>query len=426
MATRTLIDARLPEPISTVRSEGAALRLAALEEWLVKRGILFLLLFSPVSALFLGLMGLVPTSVGYLVLLCAFLVLPVWVAWRRSVSTDRTEPAFHLHRFMLYALFPYVVFSVVRIPIFYLFGLVYWGPWQTFGFGVTGYPVGFYPSLLSGAVLYSLQGIALAMGFYVLFARPTLINGLLYFFVFISSLYSFVFPVMLLRGSQPALPFHFTNYWAHFWMGLTAVLMPVLFLKVWPALRVGARTLLVAGLAVVWLTPYAFAFGQAQVWQFSTQKGLEQAAFKAITLDVASPATMTMSGDQARYSLDLRFGPREYVTYAHTHKAIGANDVAISGQLNYQGSPIAWCSGAVGALPGLANVRDPEKYFPALERINYTAIPVTCFGSAAAANGIAADLPLIFEYTAHMELTGERSTAPREFAGSVQTTFATS
>lgn len=425
MASQTLLNARWPILPAVRRGEKSPLVLAALGEWLITRGILFVLLFSPVSALFLGLTRLVPTSVGYLVLLFAFLALPVWVTWRRSVSQDPTEPAFHIHRYMLYALFPYVVFSVVRIPMFYLFGLVYWGPWQTFGFGVTGFPVGFYPSLLSGAVLYSLQGFALAMGFYVLFQRPTLLNGLLYFFVFISSLYSFVFPVLLLRGSQPGLPFHFTNYWAHLWMGLTAVLMPVLFMKVWPSLRLGARTLLVMGLAVVWLTPYAFAFGQAAIWQFSTQEGLEREAFEASTLAVDSTATMAVVGDEARYALNLQFGPREYVTYAHTHKAIGANDVSISGQLIDQGRPVAWCSGAIGSLPGLTSVRDPEKYFPALERINYTAIPITCVGSATAATEIAADAPVIFEYAARMELTGERTTAPGEFAGSARTVFAT-
>src|SRR5439155_22291469 len=42
----------------------------------------------------------------------------------------------------LYALFPYVVFSVVRIPAFYLFDFPYWAPWYTFGNGATGEPVG--------------------------------------------------------------------------------------------------------------------------------------------------------------------------------------------------------------------------------------------------------------------------------------------
>ena len=50
------------------------------------------------------------------------------------------------------------------------------------------------------------------MGFHVLFKRHNLRNALLYYFVFISSLYAFVFPVLLLRGSRPRLPFQFTNY----------------------------------------------------------------------------------------------------------------------------------------------------------------------------------------------------------------------
>ncbi|HTF54261.1 MAG TPA: hypothetical protein VK735_43020 [Pseudonocardia sp.] len=384
-----------------------------------------MLLMSPIAALFLGLLRMVPTRVGYLVLMLGFIALPVWIVWRRSVSTDPTEPVFHLHRYALYALFPYVVFSVVRIPMFYMFDLVYWAPWQTFGFGATGNPVGFYPSLLAGSALYSLQGFSLAMGFYTLFKRHTLLNGMLYFFVFISSLYSFIFPVLLLRGSKPGLPFHFTNYWAHLWMGLTAVFIPVLFMKVWPRLRARARTATVFGLALIWLTPYAFAFAQAGLWQFSTQARLERAAYDAIKLQVGPSATKAVAGDQARYALDLKIGPREYVTYSHSHKAIGAEDVSISGQLMHQGSPIAWCSGAVGSLRGLASVRDPEKYFPALERINHTTIPVTCAGSAETANEISADEPVTFVYTAQMRLTGERTTAQREFGGSVQTMLST-
>ena len=116
---------------------------------------LFLLLLSPVGALFLGLLRVVPTRVGYLAIMLAFLATPAWVAWRRSVSTDPTEPAFQLHRYALYALFPYVVFSVVRIPMFYVFDAVYWAPWQTFGFGSTGNPVGFWPSLIAGSSVTS-------------------------------------------------------------------------------------------------------------------------------------------------------------------------------------------------------------------------------------------------------------------------------
>lgn len=339
--TTTLPEARRPDADATpARDRSLDLR-SALVEWLLKRGILFVLLMSPIAALFVGLLRLVPTRIGYLILLLAFLATPVWVVWRRSVSADPTEPVFHVHRYALYALFPYVVFSVVRIPTFYLFDMVYWAPWQTFGFGATGNPVGFYPSLLTGAALYSLQGFALSMGFYTLFKRHSLLNAMLYYFVFISSLYSFIFPVLLLRGSKPGLPFHLTNYWAHLWMGLTAVAVPVLFTKVLPRLRARARASIVIGLATIWLTPYAFAFGQAGLWQFGTQERLERAAFDGIELRSSPTTTRTVLGEQARYSLDLRLGPREYVTYSHAHKAIDAEDVSIDGQLTVNGTAIA-------------------------------------------------------------------------------------
>lgn len=104
---------------------GPARLLAALIDWLLKRGILFVLLMTPITALFLGLVGITPVRVGYLALALAFLALPVWVVWRRSVATDMTEPVFHIHKYMLYALFPYVVFSVVRAPLVWMIDFSY-------------------------------------------------------------------------------------------------------------------------------------------------------------------------------------------------------------------------------------------------------------------------------------------------------------
>lgn len=143
MSTQTLAEAPSVTEVGDPSHPRPRPTRSALGRWLGERGILFLLLLSPVGALFLGLLRLVPTRVGYLTIMLAFLATPAWVAWRRSVSTDPGEPAFHLHRYALYALFPYVVFSVVRIPMFYVFDAVYWAPWQTFGFGSTGNPVGF-------------------------------------------------------------------------------------------------------------------------------------------------------------------------------------------------------------------------------------------------------------------------------------------
>jgi hypothetical protein len=121
--------------------------------------------------------------------------------------------------------------------------------------------------------------------------------------------------------------------------------------------------------------------------------------------------------------VDLGLGPREYTTYSHAHKAVGAEKIAVSGRLVQGDTPVATCSGTVRSLPGLAKVRDPEKYFRALEAINHATIPVTCAGPAEAAKGVDATTPLTFEYSAHMTLTGERTTAPQEFRGSAQTSL---
>src|SRR5436305_11044537 len=85
-----------------------------------------------------------------------------------------------------------------------------------------------------------------------------LLNATLYFGLFIASLYSFVFPVFLMVGSKPGWSFHVINYWAHLWMGATAAFTPVFFDRIWPRLRPGTRVGAAAGLALVWLAPYAF------------------------------------------------------------------------------------------------------------------------------------------------------------------------
>jgi hypothetical protein len=386
-----------------------------LVRWLVQRGLLFVLLLTPVTALMAGLFRILPNRLGYLTLMLAFLALPLWVVLRGRVSGDPTEPVHHLHRYALYALFPYVVFSVVRIPAFYLFDFSYWAPWYTFGNGATGEPVGFLSSLVPGAVLYSLQGYSLSMGFYTLFKRHTLLNATMYFGLFIASLYSFVFPVFLMVGSKPGWPFHVINYWAHLWMGATAAFAPVFFGRIWPRLRKGARVAAVTGMALVWLAPYAFAFGQAGFWQFDRERRLEQAAFDRITLELVGPPSVVRAADETRYRLTMRVGPRTYVTYAHVDKAVGVDQVRLTGRLVDASTTVAWCTADTGLLPSTTGIRDPERYFPVLHQVEYATIVVTCAGPPDSAGPATA---LSFQWSARVVLHGERVTQPRVFAGS--------
>jgi hypothetical protein len=72
------------------------------------------------------------------------------------------------------------MFSIIRIPAHFLFGTVFWQLWYGFGAQLTGQPPGRLSSLAAGMVLYSIQGLGLAMSYYVLFTRHSLLNAVLY------------------------------------------------------------------------------------------------------------------------------------------------------------------------------------------------------------------------------------------------------
>jgi hypothetical protein len=393
-----------------------ALALINVKDWLLQRGILFVLLLAPVFSLFLGLFRVTAPRLGYLTMLLAFALLPIWVVARRNVSNDPGEPAQQLHRYALYALFPYVMFSVVRIPMFYLFRFPYWTPWYGFGVGATGEAPSTYASLIPGAILYSLQGYSLAMGFYVLFKQHSLLNALLFFGVFVAALYSYVFPVFLMVGARPGPAFHTINAWAHAWMGLTAWSMPRFWRGTWPRLARGARVAAVGVLTLVWVMPYAFAFGQATLWQFGQQAVTDRAVFArpgllALGGHPALVATGTTGTDaEARYQFLLRLGPRSFTDYAKLHRAIGVEDLHVTGRLVHQGATFAWCSANTDQLETPNTIRDPEKFFPALQRLDYVDIVVACVGSPPA-GAIRTGMPVQVAWTAQLRLLGEREQA---------------
>ncbi len=254
------------------------------------------------------------------------------------------------------------------------------------------------------------------MGFYVLFRRHSLLNATLYFGLFIASLYSFVFPVFLMVGSRPGPSFHVINYWAHLWMGVAAAFTPVLFGRIWPRLRRPGRTLVTAGLAAAWLTPYAFALGQATSWQPGAEAALERAAFDRVTLQPDGPLRVAVGG-QAGYLLTTRLGPREYETYAHVHKAVDVTGIHLTGRLTDQTGTLAWCTGDTDQLPGTHDVRDPQKYFPVLDRVDYATLAVICTGPIGPHSP---GTTVTVQWSASMTMHGERTSQSRDLSGSAQ------
>lgn len=383
-------------------------------DWVVRRGVLLALVTAPLAALFLGLFRITTPRLGYLYLLLASIALPAWVALRQARSTDPTEPAHHFHRYALYSLVPVAMFSLVRIPALSLTRFVFWMPWYGFGVAATGEPAGTFGSLLPGALLYMLQGWSLGMVYYVLFKRHTLLNAMLLYTGFISSLYSFVFPVFVMVG-LPATPvFHLTNYWAHTAMGLTAWFMPRFWQRIWPRLARAARACAIAGLALVFAAPFTYVMVAARLWQFGAQQRIEETAFDRVQASLSGGPAVSVEREQARYSYVLLLGPRAYRNYGGAYRAVDATGVQVRGQLSRGRQVIAWCEGDLDALPSVHKIRDPERFFPALWSVNYTRVSVRCTGPAAA---IEPGEVINVSWTVRLVLQGERRTDWRTLTG---------
>src|SRR5262249_7277719 len=159
-----------------------------------ERGVLFALTQAPIAAVLGGVFfRIVDYPVAILAVLLSSVLLPAWIAYRKSRSTDPAQPVHHPPPYLLFATVPCAVFSVVRIPAYAWLKIPYWHPWYEFGARLTGAPDSQYASLGPGALLYTLQGCSLGLGYYVLFKRHSLLNAVLFLGGFLSSNYSFVF-----------------------------------------------------------------------------------------------------------------------------------------------------------------------------------------------------------------------------------------
>jgi hypothetical protein len=404
-------------PASDRATTGALLE--SLKQWLLKRGLLFLLLETPIIAVIGGLfLQLAPYSLAIVLVLLSFALLPIWISYRRQVSDDPDEPVFHLHKYAMYSVLPMSMFTVARIPSNPLFGMIYWHPWYDFGAALTGLPKDQYTSLLVGSILYSIQGYSLAMGYYVLFRRHTLINAILYLDVFISSIYSYVFPAYSRVGLATSVLWQAVVWWGHLWMALTAWYVPRFCGHTWPKLPNRARTASILAIGLIVLMPYGYVLWRATYWQFPYQKTIDTATFDRSDLMVLEDEpTMIITRDDTQYEYHLRFGPRSYSNYYRAIRVLDAGPVQVTGRLTYLDQPIAWCSTYIGRLDTANQIKRPLDFPSALERTEYSSIPVRCIGPSGRAAEMEQGTPLVLTWTARVNLIGDREQVEREFEG---------
>jgi hypothetical protein len=405
----------------------------SLWHWTVRRGILYALISTPMLSLLIGFFLRwtdFATATAFSVM-PAFAALPIWVLYRRSRSDDLDEPVHHLPQYACYALMPFVIYDLARIPLYYLLRGVFWARWYDFGYELTGQPVDQWASLVPGMFLHALQGYTLALGFYVLYRRHSLINALAYVGLFLSVLYIWTFPSFVSADYQPPVPWFVTVFWAHFWMALAVWYVPKLLAAPTPATRLSAvlnRWPSIVLLLLISTLPFAFVAVATATWQFPTQYAIDQAAFSQAQMVLQDQPTLSSiesvpglaAAQEAHYQFSLRFGPRSYRDYSNALKALDAGSIQVNARLLDSDEIVAWCSNYIPELETPNYLKNPLDYFPALTRTEFTTIPVECVGPAAVAERLAepGNKPRVdLKWIAELALVGEREKLERTFAG---------
>src|SRR6266496_638038 len=335
-----------------------------IREWVLKRGILWGMTQTPLLAILGGIFfHIAPYRFLMLPMLASFIALPVWVAYRKKVSTDPDEPVHHLHKYALWALVPAAMFSVSRIPLHYLIGIIYWHPWYDFGNALTGTALGGQDTLAVGGLLNAIQGWSIGVGFYILFKRHSLINVLLYVAVWVSALYSYTFGAYSRVGLNSPPLWHASMAWAHWWMALTLWFIPVFYARRWAGFAPRSRAAAVAVGVLILIAPSVFAQWRALTWEFPRQTAIDQAVFARPNLVTVNGAlTLDSTGTDARYRFALRLGPRDYTNWFKQTRTLDASDITVTGTLSQNGTTIAWCTAGMATLPSPNDIVRPRAF----------------------------------------------------------------
>jgi hypothetical protein len=392
----------------------------SLREWIVKRGVLYVLAQTPMIAMLLGFYWRVLTlPVAFLVTVVpAFVLLPAWVALRKNRSTDPAEPVHHLHKYALYALAPYVVYGLAREAGYYLVHVPFWSTWYSFGNTLTGQPVNQYPSLISGTILHSLQGYVLALGFYILYRRHSLFNALIYVWIFLSTIYSWIYPLFFVAPYP--VKFYFFAWWAHFWMAITAWYVPRKLYNpaLWSHLRTSSAKAAAASLIVVlYVFPFAWVYWQAATWQFPTQHLIDQTAFARAKMTLQNGPALIQQRQEAHYQFVLRLGSRSYTDYTGLARDLDIGPITVTGHLLRHGTIVAWCSTYIPSLESPNRITKPALYLPAVRKMNYSDFTADCLGPPRTTTALRKGDTVELHWTANANLIADRESQLHAFSG---------
>jgi hypothetical protein len=401
-------------------ASGTATIIEGVKDFMLKRGILFALVQAPILTFFAGFFfRWTSYTVAVFIVLASFMVLPAWVSYRKPVSDDPEEPVHRLYVYVICSCSAAAAFSLFRVPLHYMWGYVYWGPWFSFGSELSGLGSHTSGALAAGAALYTIHGMTLGLGYYILFKRHTLLNAILLLTFYLASLYSLLFPVLARFGQQTDWVFHVTNWSAHLCVAVASWYS----LKYWTenATRLmPAKRMLVAALPIALaIMPVGFAFYRTAMWIEPTQLAIDEGVFNRSGLVTFNGINaLRVSGDHdSPLQFTLRVGPRTYENFNHKKKSLDLRQIKISGRVLDGETAVAWCAQHIDNLESPNKIKTSNAdYFAGIEQMNYVDIPVRCMGNADALKATRLSA-LKITWTLQATLAGDRNQRTQTFTG---------
>jgi hypothetical protein len=416
--------------------------LARIEKMGVKRGLLLRLILAgivlaPLHSILIGLGArLVPFSVSTVAWLgIALFTVPLLVGL--LARYESSEFGLEIGKYAFWALFPFQIFyNLSRVVVNLILGEPYWDIWFVYGGSSMGIENNqTWGALAGGALLHSLQGWALAMGFYLLF-KPRLVWCLLYGFLFLSTTYSIFFPNFVITAFQPDFLWYFMVWEAHFFFALGLWAVPKVLES--PQLRARFRLgnpLVWAVIIVLWIAPFALLVYQVAYAQFPAQDRGDLEAFDRLGVDLAGEPRLTSieqapgeagsSGvDQARYAMSVTVGPRTYDNVRGYPASLEVGPLAVRGHLAHDGDVIASCSAFETDLGSTRNLRPYSVVAEKVRSLDPTEVELDCYGPTEAASELieaqrsGGSTDLFAAWTADAHLKGARLEEERTFESS--------
>ena len=395
------------------------------------------IVLAPLHSVLTGLGArLVPFSVSTVAFLgFAFLTLPLLV----GLLARYESPGFGLEigKYAFWALFPFQIFyNLSRVVVNLILGEPYWDIWFVYGgssMGIANNQT--WGALAGGALVHSLQGWALAMGFYLLF-KPRLLWCLLYGFLFLSITYSLFFPNFVVTQFPVDFKWYFMVWEAHFFFALGLWAVPKVLEN--PQLRSRFRLgnpLVWGVILVLWATPFALLVYQVAYSQFPAQEQGDLEAFdqlevelagepRLISIEQAAGGAESLGVDEARYAMNVAVGSRTYENVRGYPNSLEVGPLSVWGRLAYDGDVIASCSAFEKDLGSTKNLRPYSAVAEKVPSLDTTEVELDCYGPAEAASELieaqrsGGSTDVSAAWTADAQLKGARLEEDQTFKGS--------